>query len=79
LDHGLKLSLLRHVMVLGNAETFFDIRRRDAVGTLALKPVLPVTKRVKLHYTMEYYFCNSTEKRLQVVTTNSIPCILHTL
>jgi len=68
------------MLIRGNAEPFPDISCSDAIGTLAPQPVPPGTMHVKLHYTIDFYSCNSTEKRFPlVVTTTSIPYILHTL
>jgi len=65
------------MFIRGYAVTCTGISK--VVGTLAPQPILPIIMRIKLDYTIDYYSCNSTDKRfLLVVVCTLIFTILNT-
>jgi len=56
------------ILIRGNAATCTEIHWGKAVGIMAPQPLLAITTRIKLDYTIDYYSCNSTDKRF-------LPCL----
>jgi hypothetical protein len=63
IDPQSRIQLSTSKLFRGNAATSPDILRRNAVATLAAQPVPQSTVHIKLDYTIDYYSCNSTEKK----------------